>query len=313
MVEIRKYNVEYKAEWDQFIGNSKNGTFFFLRDFMEYHAERFEDFSLVAVNAKNQIIAIFPANRVNNILYSHGGLTFGGFITNNKMTTEIMLELFKVLKEFCKMHGIENVVYKCIPKIYHTYPADEDLYALFMHNAELIRRDVSTAIFIPRKYQYQERRMRAVKKAIKNHIEVVESDDYGGFWAVLTQILQEQHKVKPVHSLDEMVKLAKKFKDNIKLYVAMLDERILAGTVVFENVKTVHTQYLANSEEGRLVGALDLVIYNLLTTVYKDKEYFDFGISNEQQGRHLNTGLISQKEGFGARAIVHDFYRIIVG
>ncbi|SDE80971.1 hypothetical protein, partial [Sporomusa acidovorans] len=69
-------------------------------------------------------------------------------------------------------------------------------------------------------------------------------------------------------------------------------------------------QYLANSEEGRSTGALDLVIHYLVTEVYKDKIYFDFGISNEKQGRFLNTGLIAQKEGFGARAVVHDFYSL---
>lgn len=41
-------------------------------------------------------------------------------------------------------------------------------------------------------------------------------------------------------------------------------------------------------------------------------KYFDFGISNENNGRFLNRGLIAQKEGFGARTIVHDFYELSI-
>ena len=83
--------------------------------------------------------------------------------------------------------------------------------------------------------------------------------------------------------------------------------------MVFENTQIVHTQYLANSIIGRDVGALDFVIDKLINEIYKDKKYFDFGISNENDGRFLNAGLIAQKEGFGARAVVHDFYELMVG
>ena len=30
----------------------------------------------------------------------------------------------------------------------------------------------------------------------------------------------------------------------------------------------------------------------------------------KNEGRFLNAGLIAQKEGFGARAVVHDFYEL---
>ena len=100
------------------------------------------------------------------------------------------------------------------------------------------------------------------------------------------------------------------FPKNIKLFVAKKDNKILAGTVIFEDETIVHTQYLANSDKGRELGALDLVIDRLINEVYKNKLYFDFGISNEDNGKYLNIGLINQKESFGARAVVHDFYEL---
>ena len=113
-----------------------------------------------------------------------------------------------------------------------------------------------------------------------------------------------------MHSVEEIERFTTLFPNNIKLFVAIKDSKMLGGTLVFENKTIVHTQYLANSFEGRNIGALDFVIDKLINEVYSNKRYFDFGISNEDAGRYLNTGLIAQKEGFGARAVVHDFYEL---
>jgi predicted N-acyltransferase len=192
-------------------------------------------------------------------------------------------------------------------------PAEADKYALFRNNAKLIRRDVTSTIYLDNKIDYQEQRKRAIKKGIKNNLVVEQSTNYIEYWNLLTTTLATQHDTKPVHSLEEIIYLVNVFPNNIKLYVAKNEEKILGGTVIFENDKIAHTQYLANSIYGREIGALDLVIDHLITEVYKNKKYFDFGISNENNGLYLNTGLIAQKEGFGGRAVVHDVYELSFG
>ena len=49
---------------------------------------------------------------------------------------------------------------------------------------------------------------------------------------------------------------------------------------------------------------------HLIKNVFQNKSCFDFGISNENQGKHINEGLNYWKEGFGARTITQDFYDI---
>ena len=49
---------------------------------------------------------------------------------------------------------------------------------------------------------------------------------------------------------------------------------------------------------------------HLIEEVFSNKEYFDFGISNENNGKNINEGLLYWKEGFGARSITQDFYEI---
>ena len=44
---IIPYSINRKEVWDQFVAQSKNGTFLFQRNFMDYHADRFFDCSLM--------------------------------------------------------------------------------------------------------------------------------------------------------------------------------------------------------------------------------------------------------------------------
>lgn len=309
-MQIIRYTSEYKESWDSFVKISKNGHFFFQRNFMEYHKDRFKDFSLLIKNEKQNIIALLPANKEDNTIHSHQGLTFGGFIVDDNMKTETMLKIFESLVFFLKEQSIHKLIYKCIPHIYHTKPAEEDKYALFRNNAKLIARNVTTTIFLENKIKYQERRKRAIKKAIKNDLIFEESKDFKSFWLILKESLHKHHNAKPIHTIEEIEKLVSLFPNNIKLFVAKKKNEIMSGAIVFENEHIVHTQYLTNSSEGKKEGGLDLVIDKLINEVYKSKKSFDLGTSNEDAGKYLNLGLMSQKEGFGARAIVHDFYEL---
>jgi len=309
-VRIVKYTAKHKNIWNEFVKNSKNSHFFFLRDYMEYHSDRFEDFSLIIFDETDKLIAALAANIKEDILYSHEGLTFGGFLVDDKMKTETMLEIFESLKLFLKKQNIKKIVYKCIPFIYHIKPSEEDKYALFRNDAKLTRRDVTSTIDLTEQVRYSKGRKWTINKAKKESIQTFESDDYEAFWELLTGVLESNHEAKPVHTLEEMKKLALLFPENIKLFLAKKEEKIISGALIYENQNIVHTQYLANSEQGREIGALDLLLDNLIQDIYKSKKYFDFGISNEDAGRYLNTGLIAQKEGFGARAVVQDFYEL---
>ena len=309
-LQVTKYEGNRKLEWDNFLKSSKNGHFFFYRDYMEYHSDRFQDFSLIIYNDKGNIMALLPASIDGDTVISHGGLTFGGFVSDSKMTVAKMLDVFANVKQFLKNAGVRMFIYKCMPAIYNKYPSDEALYALFRNNAELYRRDVSFSIYLPDRLRYQEQRKRAVKKGYRHQYILHESSKYEEYIALLDKILMKYHGTHPVHNVNELRLLAEKFPYNIKLYTAEKKGRIEAGTVLFLQNGVVHTQYLANSDEGKKTGALDCLLDWLITDVYKDKTWFDFGISCEQEGRYLNEGLAAQKEGFGARAVVHDFYRI---
>ena len=311
---VEVYKSDCKASWDNFVSQSKNGVFLFFRDYLEYHSDRFLDHSLLFFK-DDELVALLPANLSNNILYSHGGLTFGGVISGTDMSQLLMLEVFNKLIEHCQNHHITQVIYKPIPHIYHTLPAEEDLYALYKNNAKLMSRIVASTIYLPQKREMKQLRKRTIKKAVKNNLTVKRSYDFKEFMKISEEILKERHASKPVHSVREIEYLAAKFPDNIKLFASYKDDKMLAGVVMYENKYVVHAQYAANSSQGWDYGAEDMIFDYLLKEQYNERKFFDFGSSNEKigqvfQAKILNEGLISYKEGFGASSVMYDLYSL---
>lgn len=308
MFEIVRYISELKGTWNQFVFNSKNGTFLFLRDYMDYHADRFEDNSLL-IYRKGKLYSLLPANRVDNVLYSHQGLTYGGLIMNAKVTVEETVLMVKTLNDYLRKQGFVKVIYKPLPFIYHTIPAQEDLYALFRNcDARIIGRNISSTIIQANKIKFIESRKSGMRKAQSNQIEIRLSLDLEAFWNILDANLKNKYGVTPVHTLSEMQLLQSHFPQNIKLYLAYKDGVALGGTLLYLTQQVVHTQYISASIEGKELGVLDLLFDYLINQEYVHVPYFDFGQSTEQMGNYLNEALIFQKEGFGGRGVCYDIY-----
>jgi hypothetical protein len=310
MIDVVPYTQSRKAEWDAFIATSKNGSFLFQRDYMEYHADRFADASMMFADDAGDLVAVMPASIDGTHLVSHGGLTFGGIVSNRRMRAKTMLDVFEALTGHARRSGIATLTYKRVPYIYHDVPGDEDLYALFRCGARRTRCDLSVAIAQADRTPYTKGRKWAVNKSRKYGMTVSESDTIEAFMEMEAEHLQSKFGTKPVHSGAEMRLLASRFPSNIRLFTASLDNRLLAGLLVYESRHVAHAQYIGTTEEGRNLCALDAVVDHLLSTVYAGKRYFDFGTSNGQDGRYLNEGLIENKESYGARGVAHEFYEL---
>ena len=308
MFEIERYTADQKAIWNQFVLNSKNGTFLFDRNYMDYHSDRFEDHSLM-IYRKGKLYSLLPANKMGSVLYSHQGLTYGGLIMSDKVTVADSVEMFRVINACLKESGFEKVIYKPIPFIYHQYPAQEDLYALFRtSNAKIIGRNISSTIIQSDKMKFIESRKSGIRKALSNGITVRQSNDLSAFWEILDTNLKNKYGVAPVHTLSELQLLQSRFPQNIKLYLAYKDDIALGGSLLYVTKQVVHTQYISANIEGKELGVLDLLFDYLINHEYTNYPYFDFGQSTENMGSVLNESLIFQKEGFGGRGMCYDIY-----
>lgn len=313
MFEIVRYTPERHAEWDTFVRSSRNGTFLFERAYMDYHAHRFTDCSLMFFR-KGKLAALLPANWVEEerTVYTHQGLTYGGLVMGGELTSIRVMDIFEAMLDWMRTTlNAVRLVYKPIPYIYSRCPSEEDLYALFRHGAVLLSRGLSSVVDMSYPHPLSKGRKSTARHALKSGVSICESTDLSSFWLILGQVLRDRHQTSPVHTLEEMQLLQSRFPANIRLFaVHSADGRMLAGTVVYEMGHLVHAQYMASSPEGKEVGAMDALYTWLIGERYADKRYLDFGVSTEQGGHVLNEGLVRQKEAFGARAVVYDSYAI---
>jgi Acetyltransferase (GNAT) domain len=306
VLTLRPYAPADAAAWDALVARSRTGNLLHRRGYMDYHADRFTDCSLI-VEREGELVGAFPASCSGRVVTSHGGLTYAGLLSTSALRAETTLAVFTQMAAHYRAAGMRRVLYKAVPWIFHAYPAEEDLYALHRLGARLVRRDLSSVVALREGYRLAAERRRDIRHAREAGVRIETGGDLAAFHALLAEVLQ-RHEAKPTHSLDELRLLQARFPQQIVLYTAHLADALQAGALIYDFGHVVHTQYLAASEDGRHSGALSLLLGELVGSVYADRRYFSFGISTEHEGRVLNGGLAAQKERFGARAVVHDFY-----
>ena len=307
--EIRRYTPDYADEWNQFVAKSKNGVFLFDRRYMDYHADRFSDHSLMFY-VGGQLLAVLPAHLSGDTLCSHNGLTYGGLVMSPRLTVVQTMHLFREMNDYLRSEGIHHVSYKAIPWIYHRLSAEEDLYALYHEcHARIVARDFATNIYLSAGLRWERVRRRGIVRAQNAGVVVERSNNYDAFWQVLANNLMNKYGVKPVHSLQEIELLHGRFPQNIQLYQAVREGEVLGGVVLYVSSQVVHAQYSSATPEGKKLGVIDL-LYDQIFKDYRDYPYFDFGRSTEHpDGSGLNENLVFQKEGYGGRGLCYDIYQ----
>lgn len=310
-MEIRPYTPDMSAEWDRLVRVSRNGLFQHLRAYMDYHAHRFADCSIIAFDDKGRAVAALPAHSDGDTVSSHRGLAFGGWLLADRVDANVMMRIWEAATAHYRAEGYSRLYYRPVPHIYHRYPAEEDLYALFRAGAVIESTLVSSVIDLSRPLPFDSNARRATARALKCGLHCAESTDFGAFWAILGEVLAERFGATPVHTLAEIELLHSRFPDNIRLFMAYDGDTPVAGTVLYMSGKVAHCQYIAANSAGRDKGALPL-LFGTLTEMCRaaGTTLFDLGTSNEDGGHRLNEGLLRQKAGFGARAVAFNAYSV---
>lgn len=312
-ISIERYSPAHRAEWDDFVARSRNGTFLLQRGYMDYHSDRFRDCSWMAYQ-NGKLRALLPANIDEaGVLHSHQGLTYGGWITPmGHLDGEDLLEIFGQAIEVWREAGIKELDYKRIPYIYSKTPADEDLYALFRLGAVRTGCGLSSAIDLRDGIAFNQMQRRHLRKSQALPLTISEETNVAAFMGLLTDCLQERHGVNPVHTCGEMQMLRDRFPDSIRVFVLKLDDEGTpqAGVCVYDTGIVAHAQYIATTPQARELNLLTPLFHHLISEVFADRRYFDFGISTEDNGNYLNTGLLRQKFSYGGTGVTYDRYSL---
>ncbi|WP_101758427.1 GNAT family N-acetyltransferase [Oceanicoccus sp. KOV_DT_Chl] len=312
-MEVIAYTKEHSAQWDLWCSEAVNGTFLATRHFLSYHGDRFQDASVLIMES-DKLVGVFPAAislEDNKQIVSHPGATFGGVVHNGWLSGNRMIEALGELRNYYQQNDFDSIIYKAIPYTYSQHPSQDDLYALFRLGAKRVRSDLACTINLKHRRRPSSRRRRNLKKALKVVTLNADSSLMGSFWEVLVENLARKHGAKPVHSLSEIQLLKARFPNEIQLRGALIEGELHAGIVLFNSPEVWHAQYIATSEDGNKISALDAVFDAAVNeAVEANISYFDFGTSNEDSGRVLNDGLYRFKSEFGGGGVAHEFYQL---
>ena len=307
---VKRYETKNYSDWNAFISISKNATFLFNRGFMEYHSDRFEDFSLMIYD-EDKLVSILPANRIDDTIYSHQGLTYGGLVFQNNIKLGNSIAIFRDILIYLNENQIDKFNLKLIPSMYCNGFSEEIEYSLFLLKAQLIRRDCLSVLDLTKSYSISKTRMESIRKGLKNNLVIIEELNFELFWnEILIPNLDKKYSAKPVHSIEEITKLQITFPNNIRHFNVYDGNNIVAGTTIFISENVVHPQYISGNIQKNELGSLDYLYDYLIKVVFKDKKYFDFGPSHEENGLKINEGILYWKESFGAKTTVQDYYEI---
>ena len=314
MITIYPYSPAMAPVWEEVLSHSTNGTFMHSRGYMKYHENRFLDTSLL-IYSDGFPVGVFPAHRIEDKVYSHEGLTYGGLVIHEELKTESIISVLKAVLKYYHDLQVSSLYIKALPSFYGTSSLEWLPYCMFLLGAEIYRTDLSFAIPLPASYSlYSKGRKWALNKARKTGLSIEEVNDFRPFWEqVLVPNLWERHGVRPVHTVEEIQGLAASNAPFIRQFDVLEEKELVAGMTVFETQTTAHVQYISSSPRGKELSALDLLIDHLVQKVFKHKIFFDFGIVNEREGRTINKGLMDWKESFGAKPYVHQFYMVDPG
>ncbi|MCO6173753.1 FemAB family protein [Flavobacterium sp. NRK F10] len=309
--QVRKYEKESKMLWNEFVKKAKNATFLFDRDFMEYHQDRFEDYSLLVFDAKENVKAVFPANKAGDTVFSHQGLTYGGLVVEKKTKSEEIFTIMDSIVRFLRAQGIITLQMKSLPIIYNSTMSNELDFYFFKSGANCFRKDLNLAFPLKDPELWSKSKWKHYKKT--KNIEVRFDNKFNDFWEeILIPRLLQKYNASPVHTLQEIESLASDFPENIKQVNAYIDNQIVAGITLFQDTFVVKSQYGATSDLGEKNRALDYLYFTLFEHFRaENKLYFDMGVVTDTSFKEgFNKGLLQQKEELGGVVFCQDYYQL---
>ncbi|NNT72792.1 GNAT family N-acetyltransferase [Flavobacterium sp. IMCC34852] len=307
---VRRYHSDDFLLWNAFVGTAQNATFLFHRDFMEYHSDRFQDYSLLVFEGE-KLISIVPANCVEDSVYSHNGLTYGGFVLNQTVGSDAFEMIYTAVIDFLKKEKKKLLVIKEMLPFYHQTET-LDFGGFFIEKgAKITDKKMNLVIDFKSVYTISKSKKKHYRRLQSEGLVVKKEDNFDAFWdKVLTPLLAEKYHTKPLHTLSEITFLKHKFPQNIEQYNLYRDEEILAGITIFKTPKVVKSQYGATTENGKKHRALDYLFIHLIEGFSETFDYFDMGTVDDDSELGYNEGLLNQKKELGCGLYYQNIYQI---
>jgi len=311
-ITLHRYRTRDAAAWDGLVGSAAAGTLFHTRRFLSYHpAGRFEDHSLM-FRRNDSLLALCPAARVSApdglALVSHPGATFGGLVYPEGTGIRVTQTLVDLLVGEAERLGVAEVRVTLPPIIYEAHANNVVEFALRRTGFQYLRQELSAVVTLsaagePWDLPPQSTLARAVRKADRLGVTVRESDALDRFYPVLCRNLSLRHNVQPTHTRAELTRLRGLFPDQIRLFAAWHEGRLVGGVLIFCcNAQTALAYYIAHDSDYQHLRVIDALMVNIIQWASARRyRFLDLGTFTLDMAP--NWGLGKFKEKFGARGV----------
>lgn len=309
-ITIERLTPSLVNEWEQVVAQASNGHAMARVPYFTYHANRFEDHSLLFKKASH-ILAVLPANRDGNVLWSHQGVSFGGLIMSQRARFDDVQEIFKLLLAHLREEGFEKLIYRALPHPYHVAPREDDLISLHRLGGRIVETKIHSMVRCEARTPRNKGWKNRISRSMKSGLQIRDDVDIDEFWPMVERIVTEVYGTKPIHSLDEIRFLKSRLGDDMPLVTAHSSEgTLLGGHLFLRSAAALTAMYIGESLEGRELGAGRFTLHHLLTKPAFKGLWLDLGQWVNPGNNEVLESLLAYKESAGARAILRHTWEI---
>lgn len=324
-MQVVPYTDDRAGEWDAFVAESRNGTFFHTRRFLSYHpVGKFKDHSLV-FRKDEQICGTLAAASIEEDkkqwLVAHPGASYGGLALSPKCGMAETGEIVRTLTAHARDAGFYGIRFlRLTPPSVRQVSSDDQEYWLFQDGWELFRMELATSLFLSDVAEDQVLSLfsgkcrNAVRQGERSGLVVRESRDFAAFWTILENSLKERHAAKPTHSLPEIERLVALCPGDVRLFAAFDGETMVGGSVgISLHPGAIYTLYMAQNYAYQDRHPMHLILTHLAKlSIREQRSVLHFGISTEDGGKVVNDNLFFFKESFGGRSVRRESWEVVL-
>lgn len=313
-MKIIEYTEEWKEKWDNFVLESNNGTIFHLQKFFDYHPKSRFNFNHLIFLDKDNIVAVLPGSRIDDLFESPIGSSYGSIVTKDVKFAEAM-EMVSTLIKYGKKVGIKEFLLTSAPRVYERHPNENLDFAMLWQGFNYDLHYISSAIkLFPDQdiiSRFQPTVRRNIRKSLRNSdIRIEINDRYDQFYPILLEN-KARHDVKPTHSLEELVKLKKLLPENILLFMIYYKDEPIAGSCMFIcNKQVALCFYNMLRYEFEKLKPIHRIMYEVVKWATEQGfKYVDIGVSQDTKAANPMTpsmSLIDFKEKFDAKTVMRN-------
>ena len=280
--------INKKKEWSDFVNSIpvENCDVYFTPEYYSLYQNYGDGETQCFVFEKEGNIALYPflKNPITPLGYEldkeyydiQGAYGYNGLIASTR-NAEFIAEFWKEFDAWCRDNDIVAEFMRFHPLLNNQHLASPKMKTFFSRHT--VGLDLSLSLDEIWMQQFSSKNRNMIRKAEKESVTIIESDDYETFRKLydgtMTNLNAENYYFFPQSYYDEY---KASFKDNSVLYFAMLDDKVIAGSMFMFSDDYAHYHLSARDREYSRYAANNFILwYGIQKAKERGCKWFHFG------------------------------------